>query len=88
MKKNHKQLLGAAVSGILLSMTVSLPAQAAGVAGECHGVNECKGKGDCGGVRSDGTKYSCSGNNECKGKGWLGMTKEECDQKGGQFKAK
>ena len=31
-----------------------------------EGVNECKGKGACGGAGHD-----CAGKNECKGKGWV-----------------
>lgn len=56
---------------------------AAAATGECWGVNECKGKGDCGGP--DGS--SCAGTNECKGKGWKKMTEADCKEKGGQFKA-
>ena len=50
--------------------------------GECHGVNECKGKGACGGKEG----HSCAGKNSCKGKGWLSMTKKECKDKKGTFK--
>ncbi len=49
--------------------------------GECHGINECKGKGACA-----GPGYECAGQNECKGHGWLSLTKAECDAKGGKFK--
>lgn len=56
-------------------------AAAAGPKGECHGINECKGKGACA-----GPGYECAGQNECKGKGWLSLTKAECDAKGGSFK--
>ncbi|MBI5246343.1 MAG: hypothetical protein HY923_04130 [Elusimicrobia bacterium] len=54
----------------------------AGKTGECWGVNECKGKGACGGVG-----HECAGGNTCKGKGWLTLTKPECDAKKGKFKA-
>src|SRR5258708_55441 len=54
----------------------------AAITGECHGINACKGKGECG-----GPGYGCAGNNACKGKGWLKTTKEECDAKKGKFKA-
>jgi hypothetical protein len=47
----------------------------------CEGVNECKGKGECGGVGHD-----CAGNNQCKGKGWISLTEEECKAKGGTVK--
>ena len=50
--------------------------------GECWGVNECKGKGACGGVG-----HECAGGNACKGQGWLSLTKTACDEKHGTFKA-
>lgn len=49
--------------------------------GECHGVNSCKGKGDCGGAG-----YSCAGKNSCKGQGWLKTTLDECDERGGDWR--
>jgi len=58
------------------------PKADAGKTGECWGVNECKGKGACGGVG-----HECAGGNACKGKGWLTLTKPECDAKKGKFKA-
>lgn len=45
----------------------------------CGGVNECKGKGACGGPGHD-----CAGNNECKGKGWISLSDKECKAKGGK----
>lgn len=45
----------------------------------CSGVNECKGKGECGGGGHD-----CAGENECKGKGWIAMSEKECKTKGGK----
>jgi hypothetical protein len=56
--------------------------EAAGPAGECWGVNACKGQGACGGVG-----HECAGQNECKGQGWLTLTKPQCDERGGKFKA-
>lgn len=50
--------------------------------GECHGINSCKGKGECG-----GPGWDCAGNNTCKGKGWISMTSADCKKKGGKFKA-
>ena len=44
--------------------------------GECHGVNACKGKGDCHQKGKHG--HGCAGKNACKGKGWTKMTKEDC----------
>lgn len=83
----------AAISGILAAgaLTASLrahaqdtsaPSETATAEGECHGINSCKGKGDCG-----GKGHSCAGKNSCKGKGWLRTTKEECAKQKGKFKA-
>lgn len=44
----------------------------------CSGVNECKGKGACGGANT-----SCAGTNECKGKGWILLSEKECKSKKG-----
>ena len=49
--------------------------------GECHGINKCKGKGQCG-----GPGWECAGNNDCKGKGWLTTTAAVCKKNGGTFK--
>jgi len=48
----------------------------------CTGVNECKGKGQCGGAGN-----SCAGSNECKGKGVMMTSAEECEKKGGKVGA-
>jgi hypothetical protein len=45
----------------------------------CSGVNECKGKGECGGATT-----SCAGTNECKGKGWVLASDKDCKSKGGK----
>lgn len=81
----------AAISGLIAAgaLTTSLrthaqgstPAPGAVAEGECHGINSCKGKGDCG-----GKGHSCAGKNACKGKGWVKTTKEECAKQKGQFK--
>lgn len=46
----------------------------------CENVNECKGKGECGGPSGN----SCAGTNECKGKGWIQISEKECKAKGGR----
>lgn len=46
----------------------------------CEGINECKGKGECGGKEGN----SCAGTNECKGKGWIQVPEAECKKKGGK----
>lgn len=84
---NKATFVTAAIAGLMLagcaSSTKSNSTGSTTMAaeGECHGVNACKGKGDCGG---DG--YSCAGKNSCKGKGWLKLSKSDCDAKGGTFK--
>ena len=44
----------------------------------CAGVNECKGKGACGGAN-----HGCAGENACKGKGWIKLSEKECKAKKG-----
>jgi hypothetical protein len=81
---NKKILLaGAALSGLLLTAgCANSGSKAAAVSkGECHGINSCKGTGDCG-----GKGYSCAGKNSCKGKGWMKMSDADCKAKGGKFK--
>ncbi len=41
--------------------------------GQCHGVNACKGKGECSTAIHD-----CAGENSCEGKGWIKMSKSMC----------
>ncbi|MDH5656758.1 MAG: hypothetical protein OEZ34_12670 [Spirochaetia bacterium] len=83
MNKTTNFLVTAAVAGILSAgaSDVLNAKPAKGAKGECHGINSCKGKGECG-----GKGYSCAGNNSCKGKGWISMTETECKEKGGEFK--
>jgi uncharacterized membrane protein len=45
----------------------------------CGGINECKGKGECGGANG-----ACAGTNECKGQGWFFSTEKDCKAKGGK----
>ena len=50
---------------------------------KCSGVNECKGKGECGGA-----DHACAGHNGCKGKGWITTDSEKaCTDKGGKVVA-
>jgi hypothetical protein len=81
-RMNTKHLLiGAALAGLTLSTTTACsPNSGEAQAGECHGVNSCKGTGACGGAGHD-----CSGKNECKGKGWVKSSPEDCTAKGGNF---
>ncbi|PJZ69785.1 hypothetical protein CH373_10875 [Leptospira perolatii] len=86
MKQTTKNLIiGAAVSGLLATGTFAVDRPSTSgdenAQGECHGINSCKGTGDCG-----GKGHSCAGKNSCKGQGWMSMTKKECDAKKGTFK--
>ncbi len=80
-------LLGAALSGLLLASGCahSMDSLAAGemAKGQCHGVNDCKGKGEC-----KTANNSCEGKNDCKGKSWMSMAKTDCDTKGGIYVSK
>ena len=88
---NKSSLVAAALAGLVLSSACASSATKGSgdsvksdevAKGECHGINSCKGKGECG-----GPGYSCSGNNSCKGQGWISLTQKECAEKGGAFKA-
>ncbi len=85
--------LASVVAGLVISST-SMAADAKGKSkaaaaepkatdkGECHNMNSCKGKGECG-----GPGWDCAGNNTCKGQGWITLTAAECKKQGGKFKA-
>lgn len=45
----------------------------------CYGVNSCKGKGSC-----SSASNGCPGQNECRGKGTVEMSRDDCEQMGGQ----
>jgi uncharacterized membrane protein len=59
----------------------SKPAGETAAKGECHGVNACKGQGECG-----GTGHACAGKNACKGQGWIALSRADCDARGGKHK--
>ena len=74
-------LIGAALLGLVATGCSSTSGGGAKVLGECHGINSCKGSGDCG-----GKGHGCAGKNSCKGNGWKKLSKSECKEKGGKFK--
>lgn len=76
-------LIGAAVAGLCLAGCTSMSNTATATVGQCHGVNACKGSGDCG-----GKGHACGGKNSCKGKGWKKMKKTACSDLGGKFVSK
>ena len=77
--------LNAAVIGLLAGSVAAHADDAAkstnAAAGECHGINACKGQGECAGKSN-----SCKGQNSCKGHGWVKLSKKECKKKHGTFK--
>ena len=84
MKQQSKTVvITAAVTGLMMVGCASAPKPVADVVmGECHGINACKGQGECGGVG-----HACAGKNSCKGKGWLKMSHADCDDSAGKYKA-
>jgi hypothetical protein len=80
------RLTGFAIAATAASLFVTAPLAAAEdattIVGRCTGVNSCKGQSSC---RSD--KNTCKGQNACKGTGFVELTKQQCDQVGGQFQA-
>ncbi len=79
MATKKSLLIGAALTSLLavgtFGSTAVAHADGMGEAGQCHGVNACKGKGDCSGKANE-----CEGHNECKGKGWVKLSKEDCEK--------
>ncbi|MBS0618223.1 MAG: hypothetical protein JSR44_08550 [Spirochaetes bacterium] len=81
--KKTSLLMTAALAGIALAGGVGAKeAKSKAKKGECHGINGCKGQGDCG-----SKAHSCAGMNACKGQGWKKMTAAECKAKKGKFQA-
>ena len=72
-------LVSAAITGLLAASGYGGldVAQASGdhAMGQCHGVNACKGHGDC-----QGKGHECSGKNSCEGKGWVKLSQETCEK--------
>ncbi|MGE3975329.1 MAG: hypothetical protein AB7F59_12460 [Bdellovibrionales bacterium] len=81
---NKTILVTAAIAGLvsISGCSSSQKAQGETAMGECHGINACKGQGECGGAG-----YSCAGKNSCKGQGWVKLSKSDCENKNGKFKA-
>ncbi len=80
---NKKVLLAAALTGLFVAgcSTGGGSSNSSVASGECHGINACKGKGECG-----GSGHACGGKNACKGQGWVKLSKADCEGKGGKFK--
>jgi hypothetical protein len=85
MKNNQNMLIAAAVASLFAGGAFADPktpakkdAKDTVAQVKCTGVNECKGKGACGGATHD-----CAGHNECKGKGWVTLAEKDCKAKGG-----
>lgn len=69
--------IAAAAAGMFLTANIGT-AFADEMKVQCTGVNACKGKGEC-----KGAKNACKGENACKGQGHVGMSKADCEKKGG-----
>jgi uncharacterized membrane protein len=87
MKNLKEQMIAGAVASLFAFGAMASDAKpkapakdgkAAAANVKCTGVNECKGKGICGGAGN-----SCAGKNECKGKGVMAMNEADCKTKGG-----
>lgn len=79
--KRTGALVAAAAAGLLMAGCAhngTMEMSKADGTVHCSGVNGCKGQTSCKSATND-----CKGKNSCKGQGWLGMSKEECDSKGG-----
>lgn len=78
-------LMGTALAALAMTGCSGMGAKSDGGMSsvECHGVNACKGTGECGGVG-----HGCAGQNACKGKGWIKKSADECKAMGGTFKGK
>lgn len=84
MKGTKGLAIAAAAAALFVSKAVSAGSHEGAAEAKkvkCEGVNECRGKGECGGATHD-----CAGKNECKGKGWVEISAEECTAKGGKIK--
>lgn len=75
-------LLSAVASFAALAGDKPMPAKAEKETASvrCEGINECKGKGACGGAT-----HACAGQNECKGKGWILVSEKDCKAKNGKI---
>jgi hypothetical protein len=80
------KLLFAALTGFVMASSAGAADKAkapetSASTDECHGINTCKAKGECG-----GSGHSCHGQNSCKGKGWVTRTEKDCISQGGHWK--
>lgn len=94
MKSRKQLLLTAAVAGLTLASCAGGDMKGKDAKGSetvmCHGVNSCKGHGDCAGKvdacsgkNGCQAELKCAGHNSCKGKGLKKMSRKECmDKKG------
>jgi len=97
MKKSNL-LMSTAMVGLMLASCSQQTAQASDAEMKevmCHGVNSCKGHGECAGKidacnGKNGCEASlkCAGMNSCKGKGLKKLSKKECMAKGGKVAKK
>ena len=83
MNKVSGALVASMVAGLFAANAVAAdkapPKKTTSTKVKCAGVNECKGKGECGGAT-----HACAGHNACKGKGWVTKDSDQaCKDAGG-----
>lgn len=60
--------------------TLSTPDPTSNKPIRCYGINNCRGRGQCGSK----TYNACAGQNSCKGRGWIYLMPDVCLKKGGK----
>jgi hypothetical protein len=82
---NAAKLTGIAIATAAAGLfAFAAPAMAGAKTGhdvKCYGVNACKGKASC-----KTATNGCKGQNSCKGQGFVSMSKQACEQVGGEVK--
>lgn len=84
---NKKQLITTAVAGVValglgLSTQASAQTKPAEAKGTCTEKNACKGHGSC-----KSSKHDCKGKNTCASNTVVDVTKKQCDDMKGEWKA-
>ncbi len=79
LKKATGLAIATAAAG-MFALATPITATAAEGDVQCMGVNACKGHSSCKTANS-----SCKGQNSCKGQGFVAVSKEACEQLGGEI---
>lgn len=78
VKKATGLAIATAAAG-MFALAVPMSAATAAEDVHCMGVNACKGHSSCKTASS-----SCKGQNSCKGQGFVAVSKDTCEQLGGE----